>query len=66
MKQVEFFNWVLPPDNWNKRPHLSRWKMSRAEAERRYPGATPDERTREVRDLPDNPGPCRAGQPYGQ
>lgn len=66
MKQVEFYNWVLPPDAWNKKPHLSRWKMSREEAEKRYPGATPDERTREVRDCPEDNGEALRTQLNGR
>lgn len=66
--QVEFYNWLLPPDAWNKKPRLSRWKMSRQEAEKRYPGAEPDLSTREVRDCPEpgEGGPFQAGRPYGQ
>jgi hypothetical protein len=66
MPQVEFFRWLLPPDKWNKRPHLSRWKMSREEAEKRYPGATPDLMSREVGELPE-PGeyvPTLEGRPW--
>ena len=32
MKEVEYFNWMLPPDVWRKKPHPSRWKMTREEA----------------------------------
>ena len=68
MKQVEFFNWLLPPDAWNKKPRLSSWKMSAEEAQARYPGATPDLTSREVRNClePAENAPFRAGQPYGQ
>lgn len=54
MKSVEFYRWILPPDAWHKKPHLSSWRMSRVEAERRYPGAEPDLSTREVRTGPDS------------
>ena len=65
MKQVEFYRWWLPPDRMNKKPRLSSWKMSREEAEKRYPGATPDERTREVRDCPETPEEFQYNQMTG-
>lgn len=32
MKEVEYFNWMLPPDAWKKKPHPSTWKMTREDA----------------------------------
>ena len=66
MKQVEFFNWNLPPDAWNKKPHLSGWKMSREDAQQRYPGATPDQWTREVRKCPETPEEMLRDQMVGR
>lgn len=69
MKSVEFYRWFLPPDRMNKKPRLSSWKMSAQEAQARYPGATPEPTSREVREVPDAPGEggvFQAGQPYGQ
>lgn len=53
MKVAEFYNFTLPPDAWNKKPHLSRWKMTMEEAAARYPGAVPDLLSKEVRRLPE-------------
>lgn len=50
MKDVEYFFWMLPPDAWRKKPHPSRWKMSREEAAKR--GLTePVLSSREVRQI---------------
>jgi hypothetical protein len=54
MKQVEFYNWILPPDRLNKKPRKTRRKIT-AEDAARYPGAVPDLTTREVRELPETP-----------
>ncbi|MDR7094164.1 hypothetical protein [Hydrogenophaga laconesensis] len=35
MKEVEYFYWMLPPDEWSKKPRQSRWKMSREDAAKR-------------------------------
>lgn len=48
MKEVEYFNWIMPPDVWRKKPYPSRWKMTIEEATAR--GLTERaESTREVR-----------------
>lgn len=53
MKDVEYFFWMLPPDAWRKKPHPSRWKMSREEAAKR--GLTqPVQSSREVRQIPES------------
>jgi hypothetical protein len=54
MKQVEFFNWILPPDRLNKKPRKTRWKMTVEDAAR-YPGAVPDLSSVEVRECPETP-----------
>lgn len=51
MPDDEFFTFTLPPDAWRKKPVTSPFKMTRAEAQRRYPGAVAIESTREVRQL---------------
>jgi len=56
MQPVEFFRWWLPPDAWHRKRHLSSWRMSRAEAQKRYPGAEPDLSSREVRECPEDAG----------
>ena len=35
MKEVEYFNWMMPPDVWSKKPRPSRWKMTVEEAAKR-------------------------------
>lgn len=47
------FEFMLPPDIWRKKGGRSSFKMSREDAERLHPGATPILSTREVRTLPD-------------
>jgi hypothetical protein len=69
MKLTEFFYWWLPPDAWSKKPRLSKWKMTRDEAEKRHPGATPDLSSREVRECPETPqelGRANAEAPYSR
>lgn len=53
MREVEIFTWNLPPDIWRKKGGPSSFKMSREEAERKHPGATPILSSREVRRLPE-------------
>lgn len=55
---TEFFRWWITDERTGKR-RLTRFAMTRAEAAERYPGAEPNVRTREVRDLP-APGEARA------
>lgn len=66
MAQVEYFLWILPPDKWNKKPHKSDWKMSRAQAEKDYPGAVPDLLSREVRDVDESAPLIPADAPYAR
>lgn len=66
MKEVEVFQWMLPPDIWRKRPHPSTYKMDRATAEARYPGASPIQVTREVRMLPSTEEELRQAMAAGQ
>jgi hypothetical protein len=47
MKQVEHFRWLVPAGNGRYR--RTRYAMTREEAAERFPGAVPDEATREVR-----------------
>lgn len=47
--EIEYFFFMLPPDAWRKRPSPSTWRMTREEAAKRYPGATPILESREVR-----------------
>ena len=53
MKDVEFFNFMMPPWGASKKPHASRWKMTIEEAAKRHPGCPPILSTREVRTLPE-------------
>jgi hypothetical protein len=48
---TEFFHWWIVDERTGKR-HLTTYKLTRADAERAFPGAEPDLQTREVRDLP--------------
>ncbi|AVQ81629.1 hypothetical protein [Variovorax sp. PMC12] len=53
MKDVEFFNFMMPPSIWNKKPSPSRFKMDIEYAAKTYPGATPILSTREIREIPE-------------
>jgi hypothetical protein len=53
MKEVEFFTWNLPPDIWRKKGGPSSFKMSREDALKKHPGATPILSSREVRPMPE-------------
>ena len=48
---TEFFRWWIIDERTGER-RLTTYKLSRAHAERAFPGAEPDLQTREVRDLP--------------
>ena len=48
---TEFFHWWIPDERTGER-RLTPYKLSRADAERAFPGAEPDLQTGEVRDLP--------------
>lgn len=65
MPEQEYFTWLLPPDPWRKKPKPSPFKLTREEAEKRHPGATIIEGTREVRKSASGT-PFPAGSPYGQ
>ncbi|AMM22977.1 hypothetical protein [Variovorax sp. PAMC 28711] len=65
MPEAEYFTFTLPRDPWRKKPGPSPFKMTREEAQHRYPGAVAIESTREVRQIGDGE-PFQGGQPYGQ
>ncbi|MDQ0571467.1 hypothetical protein QFZ42_003301 [Variovorax paradoxus] len=65
MKQVEFFTWNLPPDIWRKKGGPSSYKMSREDAEKKHPGATPILSSREVRRMPETPEEIGLGPSVG-
>jgi hypothetical protein len=53
--ETEFFRWWIVDERTGKR-RLTRYAMTRELVADRFPeGAEPDLRTREVRDLPDQP-----------
>jgi hypothetical protein len=54
MRQVEFFRWVYNDLETGARKRTT-YRMSREDAEQRFPGAEPIEGTREVRNLPESP-----------
>ena len=51
MKEVEFFRWYIPEFSSGKL-YLSRYKMTVADAQARFPGCKPELGSREVRLLP--------------
>ena len=52
MKETEFYRWWVP-DAWSGKLGLTRYKMTVADAQERFPGCKPDPQSREVRDLPE-------------
>ena len=53
MKRTAFHQYWIPDERKPGKFHLTRWKMSAETAAKDYPGAKPDERTLEWRDLPE-------------
>ena len=49
---TEFFCWWVVEERTGERL-LTRFKLTRVDAQRAFPGAEPDLQTREVRNLPD-------------
>lgn len=49
MENEEYFNFMLPPSMWSKKPYQSRFRMTLAYAAEHHPLATPILSTREVR-----------------
>jgi len=49
---TEFFCWWVVDERTGERL-LTRFKLTRVDAQRAFPGAEPDLQTREVRNLPD-------------
>ena len=62
--QVEFFNWWMVDERTGER-RLTIYKLSRADAERAFPGADPDLQTRELRNLPGVLDGLRNSRPGG-
>lgn len=48
---TEFFRWWIIDERTGKR-RLTTYMLTRADAERQFPGSEPDSSSREVRDLP--------------
>jgi hypothetical protein len=63
---VSFYNWWVFDERTGER-RLTAYKLTRVDADRAFPGAEPDPRTREVRSLPDPvdlPADSRPGQKW--
>jgi hypothetical protein len=63
MTPTEFYNWWITDERTGER-RLTTYKLTRANAERAFPGAEPDLQTRELRHLPkagDAPANSRPG-----
>jgi hypothetical protein len=52
---TEFFRWHIVDEQTGKRS-LTTYKLTRKDAERAFPGAEPDMRTREIRNVGDPDG----------
>jgi hypothetical protein len=64
MTPTEFYNWWITDERTGAR-RLTAYKLSRADAERAFPGASPDLRTRELRYLPGGaPANSRPGEEW--
>jgi len=62
---IEFFQWWIVDERTGER-RLTTYKLSRANAERAFPGSEPDPSTREVRNLPDLQYVPSSGRPGKQ
>ena len=51
MTPTEFYNWWFTDERTGER-RLTTYKLSRADAQRAFPGAEPDLQSRELRHLP--------------
>ena len=63
---IEFFRWWVLDERTGER-RLTSYKLSRADAQRAFPGAQPDALTREIRNFPDAgeaPASSRPGQKW--
>jgi hypothetical protein len=49
---TEYFLWYIPDERTGEL-QLTKYKLTRADAERAFPGAVPDLSSREVRDVPE-------------
>lgn len=49
---TEYFLWYVPDERTGEL-RLTKYKLSRADAERAFPGTVPDPSSREVRDVPE-------------
>jgi hypothetical protein len=62
---TEFFRWWIVDERTGKR-RLTTYKLTRADAERAFPGAEPDLQTREIREIPDTQRPLANSRPGGK
>ena len=53
---TEYFLWYIPDERTGKL-QLTKYKLTRADAQRAFPGAEPDLQTCEARDLPETGKP---------
>jgi hypothetical protein len=63
MTSTEFFRWWIIDERTGER-RLTTYKLTRADAKRAFPGAEPELRTRELRNLPnaeERPSDSRPG-----
>lgn len=64
MKEVEYFNFWMPPKTKRSKPWLTRYKMTMEEAKERFgPDVQPEPMTREVRLHHETPEEIRAAVP---
>jgi len=62
---TEYFLWRVPDERTGKL-RLTSYKLTRADAQRAFPGAEPDLKSREVRDLPDEGETLPNSRPGGE
>ena len=65
MTSTEFYNWWIV-DERTGALRLTTYKLTRADAERAFPGAKPDLETRELRYLPKAGGAPPSSRPGGE
>jgi len=65
MTPTEFYNWWIIDERTGTR-RLTTYKLTRADAERAFPGAQPELQTRELRYLPNAGGAPASSRPGGE
>jgi hypothetical protein len=59
VREVEYFYFLLPPEQEGQQPHRSPWRMTLEDARKNHPGCVLIESSREVRLVTDTAEPTQ-------